>query len=188
VTEVYVAEGELANGLAVELVDTDSLEVVLEVDEVDIGEIAVGQSTVVTLEAWPDRELTGRVVSIAPKAKVQAEIVTYEVHLRVEAGDLPLLTGMTADAELITAERENVLLVPNRAITADREAGKYYVNLMVDDAVLKTEVSIGLRDGDFTEIVDGLSESDRLLIGDLEEEAIFEPGQGQRPPFFGGES
>ena len=185
VTAVNVTEGELASGLAVELIDTGSLEVVLDMDEVDIGEIAVGQSTIVTLEAWPDEELTGEVVSIAPEAKIQAEIVTYEVHLRVEAGDLPVLSGMTANAELITAERENVLLVPNRAITADRAANKYYVNLIEGDSIAKTEVTIGLRDKDFTEITGGLSEGDELLIGDFEDGMPFGPESDRRPGFFG---
>jgi HlyD family secretion protein len=180
VTEVYVAEGEWASGLAVEMVDTSSLEVVLDMDEIDIGAIAVGQPTVVTLEAWPDEALTGEVVAIAPRAKIQSEIVTYEVHLRIEAGDLPVLTGMTANAELITANRENVLLVPNRAITADRAAGKYYVNLVEGDKIAKTEVTIGLRDKDFTEITSGLKEGDELFIGEIEEGFMLEPGQG--PP------
>jgi HlyD family secretion protein len=180
VTEVYVAKGEWASGPAMELVDTASMHVVLDMDEIDIGEIAVGQPTVVTLEAWPDERLTGEVVAIAPKAKIQSEIVTYEVHLRVEAGDLPVLTGMTANAELITAERENVLLVPNRAITADRQAGKYYVNLVEGDSIAKTEVTIGLRDKDFTEITSGLEEGDELFIGEVEEGFMFDPREG--PP------
>ena len=167
VTDMYVAAGEWASGLAMELVDPASLEVVLDMDEIDIGAIAVGQPTVVTLEAWPDKELTGEVVSIAPKAKVQSEIVTYEVHLSVEAGDLPVLNGMTANAELITANREGVLLVPNRAITADRQADKYYVNLVQGDTIAKTEITIGLRDKDYTEITSGLEKDDRLTVGEV---------------------
>jgi HlyD family secretion protein len=188
VTEVYVAEGEWASGLAVELVDTRSLEVVLDVDEIDIGTIAVGQPAAITLETWPDQKLVGEVASIAPKAKVQSEIVTYEVHLSLQAGDLPILTGMTANAELVTANRENVLLVPNRAIIADRQAGKYYVNLVQGDTMAKTEVTIGLRDKNFTEITSGLEEGDQLVIGEVEGALPFGPGQGQGqgPGFFGG--
>jgi HlyD family secretion protein len=176
VTEVYVAVGEWATGLAVELIDADSIEVVLDMDEIDIGAIAVGQPTIMTLEAWPDEELTGEVVSIAPKAKAQSEIVTYEVHLSLQAGDLPVLTGMTANAELITANREGVLLVPNRAITADREAGKYYVNLVQGDTTAKTEVTIGLRDSKYTEITSGLEEGDQLVIGEVKEVLDFSQG------------
>ena len=121
VTAVNFGVGEQAAGRAVELIDPSSLEVVLDVDEVDIGQISVGQPTNVTLETWPDQQLTGKVTAIAPKARAQSEIVTYEVYITIDAGDLPVLTGMTANARLITAQRENVLLVPNRAITADRQ-------------------------------------------------------------------
>jgi HlyD family secretion protein len=176
VTDVSVAVGEWASGLAVELVDTGSLEVVLDMDEIDIGAVAVGQPAVVTLEAWLDEELTGQVVSIAPKAKVQSEIVTYQVHLRFQAGDLPVLTGMTANAELITANRENVLLVPNRAITADRQAGKYYVTRVEGQETVQVEVTIGLRDKNHTEVTSGLEAGDKLVIGETSEMLDFSQG------------
>ena len=145
VTAVRVAEGEWASGPAVDLQDTSSLEVVLEVDEVDIGAIAVGQEASVTLETWPDEELSGQVASIAPKAQQVQEIVVYEVHLAIDSGDLAVRAGMTANASLVTANIQDVLLVPNRAITADREAGKYYVNLVRDGQVSQEEVAVGLR-------------------------------------------
>ncbi len=177
VTEVYVAVGEWASGLAVDLMDPTSLEVVLDVDEIDIGRLAVGQQAAVTLETWPDEELVGEIVSIAPKAtKSASEIVTYQVYLSLDAGELPVRSGMTANAELVTASRENVLLVPNRAITADRQAGKYYVNLVQDDIVVKTEVTIGLRDKNYTEITSGLNEGDRLFIGEVSEKLDFSQG------------
>ncbi len=177
VTEVYVEVGEWASGLAVDLMDASSLEVVLDVDEIDIGGLAVGQQAIVTLETWPDEELIGEIVSIAPRATQSAsEIVTYQVHLSLDASGLPVRSGMTANAELVTASRENVLLVPNRAITADRQAGKYYVNLIQGDTVVKTEVTIGLRDNSYTEITGGLQEGDQLAIGEVKEVLDFSQG------------
>jgi len=176
VTDVYLTVGEWASGLAVELVDTRSLEVVLDMDEVDIGAVAVGQPTVVTLETWPGEELTGEVIAIAPKAKIQSEIVTYEVHLSLQAGDLPVRTGMTANAELITANRENVLLVPNRAITADRQAGKYYVTRIEGQEMVQVEITIGLRDKNYTEITGGLKDGDKLIVGEVSEMLDFSQG------------
>jgi len=176
VTEVYVAVGEWATGLAVDLMDSSSLEVVLDVDEIDIGSLAVGQQAIVTLETWPDEELTGELVSIAPKARSGTEIVTYQVHLSVDAGELPIRSGMTANAELVTANRENVLLAPNRAITADRQANKYYVNLVQGDTTAKTEVTIGLRDNKYTEITSGLKDGVELFIGEVSEMLDFTQG------------
>jgi HlyD family secretion protein len=177
VTEVYVVVGEWASGPAVDLMDPGSLEVVLDVDEIVIGGLAVGQQAVVTLETWPDEELVGELISIAPKASKSAtEIVTYQVNLSLDAGELPVRSGMTANAELVTASRENVLLVPNRAITADRQAGKYYVNLVQGDTVAKIEVTIGLRDDSYTEITSGLEEGNKLVIGEVSEKLDFSQG------------
>jgi HlyD family secretion protein len=176
VTAVFVEMGEFASGPAVDLVDTSSMEVVLDVDEVDIGAISLGQQAMVTLETWPDEELAAEVVAIAPQATAMAEIVTYQVHLRIEAGNLPLRAGMTANAELVTAQREGVLLVPNRAITADRGTGTYTVNRLEGDAVSEVQVTIGLRDNLYTEIRGGLAEGDQLVIGEYEEVLDFTQG------------
>lgn len=168
ITAVNVAEGETASGLAAELVDSDSLEVVLSVDEVDIGELAVGQPAIITLETWPDQEIAGQIVSIAPKAMANnSAIVAYEVRLSLGETDLPIRVGMTANADLITAAKQDVLLVPNEAVTADREAGKYYVNVIVPNAdgtfeTKRVEVTIGLKDDNYTEITSGIQEGDRL--------------------------
>ena len=180
VTAVYVEEGEFPSGPAVELVDDSNLEVVLEVDEVDIGGIAVGQPAAITLEAWPDDEFVGEVVFIAPRATIR-DLVTYEVRLSIDAGDTPVRTGMTANAKLVTAERKDVLLVPNRAITADRETGTYTVNRYQGGGITKVEVIIGLRDREYTEVIGGLEAGDQLAIGEFEEEE-WVPGQGQGPP------
>lgn len=176
VTALYVAEGEIAGGRAVDMVDTTSLRVVLSVDEVDIATIRVGQSSSVWLETWPERELQARVAMIAPKAQNRNGVVTYEVQLTFDAQDLPVLTGMTANADLTTAERKNVLLVPNRAIIADRESGRYYVNQIVDGEVIQSEVMIGLRDDTFTEITSGLQSGDQVYTGTLESGLDFRSG------------
>jgi HlyD family secretion protein len=180
ITQVYPQAGEWASGPAVELVDVNSMEVVLDVDEVDIGAVEVGQPASVTFEPWPDRELQGQVVSISPQAKNNAGIVVYEVHLAVQASDLPMRAGMTANANLVTANLENVLLVPNRAIIADRQAGKYYVYRVQGQETTRVEITIGLRDREYTQIKSGLQEGDKLLIPDASQKLDFT----QRPPEF----
>ena len=166
ITAVYVHEGEIASGPVVELVDSSSLELVLGVDEVDIGSFAIGQPAIVTLEAWPDRAIESEIVAIAPSASdANSALVTYDVRLAYQADDLPTLIGLTANANLITAQRSDVLLVPNAAITPDRTAGKYFVDVQqADGNFLQVEVSIGLRDDDNTQITAGLVEGDVLRL------------------------
>jgi multidrug efflux pump subunit AcrA (membrane-fusion protein) len=77
---------------------------------------------------------------------------------------------MTANADLISDVGENVLLVPNAAVTADRQKGTYSVNLVgtAEDGSRTTtvvEITIGLKDDEFTQIVSGLDEGDVVLLG-----------------------
>ena len=185
ITAVNVSIGEQASGVVVEMVAPDSLELVLDVDEVDISNIIIGQAAEVSLEAWPESMIEATVVSVAPRnTAVQGSgLVTYDVYLALGETDLPVRVGMTANANLITAQRSDVLLVPNRAITPDRAAGKYYVTLASGEAV---EVTIGLRDENNTQITSGLSEGDELLIEIAQPvEDVFAPGGDDGGPFGG---
>jgi HlyD family secretion protein len=173
ITAVHVEAGERASGLAVELADTTALELVLSVDEVDIGQLAVGQPALITFETWPGVEVGGEISSIAPSAtEANSAVVSYAVRVKLGQTDLPVRLGMTADADLITDRRTGALLAPSEAITADRAAGTYSVNLVGVDAegnqtFTKTAVTIGLKDGDNTEITSGLKAGDRVLIGEI---------------------
>lgn len=168
VTEVSVVAGEQASGVVLALMDLDSLEVVLTVDEVDLGAVEIGQKAFVILETYPDTEIPATVVSIDPISSAEAgsAIATFDVHLQLDDTDKVLRVGMTANGELVTAEESGVLLVPNDAITADRAAGKYFVTLYNGNAVETREVEIGLRNGDMTEIVSGVEEGDTLVTRD----------------------
>lgn len=175
ITAVHVAEGEQASGIAIEMVDMDSLEVVLGVDEVDVGLMSLGQTAVVTLETWPETEIESEVTAIEPIANVNSSgIVNFNVHLSLDQTELPVLVGMTANASLVTANRDDVLLIPNAAITADRSANTYSVNLISRDAegaitATEVEVGVGLSDTQYTQITSGLDEGDEVLLGSLAE-------------------
>ena len=187
VTAVNFSEGELASGAAAEIVNTDSLEIILSVDEVDVGGFAIGQPAVVTLETWPNEEIASEILSIAPSATNGGAnaLVSYDVHVGLGETELPVLIGMTANADLITSENEDVLLVPNRAITADRQADQYFVNVLQDDGSFEqVEVVIGLRDGENTQIISGVNAGEVLAIGTDLPTVRFGDGDGGGP--FGG--
>jgi hypothetical protein len=71
----------------------------------------------------------------------------------------------------VTSHKENVLLVPNVAIIADRETGQFYVNVWEQEIVVLREVTTGLRDSRYTEITDGLEVGAELFI---EDEGVLE--------------
>jgi len=194
ITAVYIAVGENASGLAVDLVDNNSLEVILGVDEIDVGQLSVGQPAIVVMETWPGDEIESEITAIAPSASdSDSGLVSYNVHLALDQSDLPILVGMTANADLITGVGENVLLVPNAALAADRENGTHSVNLVrtVEDGsktVVPLEVTIGLKDSDYTQIIDGIVEGDVVLLGtfDAPVQTFGQGGNGGGPGGDGG--
>lgn len=185
VAAVHVHPGEIATGPIVDLVDLTSLEVVLSVDEADIGELAAGQAATVTLQAWPDIPLESQVTSISPAAAADPSsgLVTYDVRLALPSSGPASLAGMTADATLLTAEKQDVLLVANKAILSDRTNGTYSVRRLNGDVVEEVPIVIGLRDREYTEVRSGLSAGDKVLTGSLPQETFDGPAGGG--PFGG---
>jgi HlyD family secretion protein len=173
ITAIAVSEGEYASGLVASIVDTHNLEVVLNVDEIDVGHLAVGQTATMIMETWPNVKINSAITAIAPTASDNSSgLVSYDVHLNLEDTDLPILVGMTANADLLTAYREAVLLVPNSAITTDRESGTYTVDLVFtepdgSESFNTVKVTLGLRDNEHTQITDGVSAGNVVLIGEL---------------------
>jgi multidrug efflux pump subunit AcrA (membrane-fusion protein) len=108
------------------------------------------------------------------------------VFLGLGETDLPILVGMTADANLETVNFMETLLVPNAAVNVDRTNGAYSVNLVTIDSngnetYTETAVSVGLHDDQYTQIIDGLNKGDQLLIGEMAPVQRFGPGQGGGP-------
>ncbi|MCB0191700.1 MAG: efflux RND transporter periplasmic adaptor subunit [Anaerolineae bacterium] len=153
------------------IADISSYLLTVEVDEIDIGRIARSQKAVITLDAFSEETFDGTVVDIAP-SPVDAEgssIVTYEVIVEVgpssrEAEPLP---GMTATAAIETKRLKDVMVIPNRAIQIDRTTSPsivYVEKVNGDEAPMRVEVELGLRDGEMTEVVAGLAEGDEVII------------------------
>ena len=185
VTAVHVQPGEIAGGTAVELIDLGSLQVVLQVDEVDVGSLAVGQAATVSLTAFPGVTIPAEIAAIAAAAGANAGgAVTYDVRLELAPTDLPLLAGMTADAALVTAEKRDVLLVPNAAVQVDRTSGTYSVQrVSADGATEEVSITVGLRDDDNTEVTSGLVAGDRVLLGGSIPSGLQQQFEGGGPGF-----
>jgi HlyD family secretion protein len=86
------------------------------VDEADIGSVSAGQKASFTVDAYPDRTFASGVESVRNVATVSSNVVSYEVILSVDNGELLLKPGMTASVEIVTLLIPDALLVPNRAL------------------------------------------------------------------------
>ena len=147
------------------LIDPSSFSVEVRIDEVDIGQVEVGQEARISLDAFPEKELEGHVDFISPVASVDLGAVSYAVTICFDPTDVPLRSGMTANMTIVTQQKEDVLLVPNRALSIDREAGALFVEKVVNGELVRAEVEIGLQDDSFGEVLRGLEEGDEVVIG-----------------------
>jgi HlyD family secretion protein len=100
---------QIANDLAKMQIDAN-------VSEADIGSVEEGQNVSFTVDAFPDRKFAGKVRQIRNSPTTVQNVVTYDVVIEVANPDLKLRPGMTANASLITAERSDVLKIPNAAL------------------------------------------------------------------------
>ncbi|CAG0936388.1 Leukotoxin export protein LtxD [Thermoflexales bacterium] len=144
--------------------DLSSFHIDIGIDENSIGVLQEQQPVVITIDALPDETLTGRVDYIAPTASDNAGVVTYKVIISLDETNQPVRGGMSANADVITEVRDNVLIVPNWTIRIDRQTGKAYVYTQRGDKVEEIEIVTGLRNANESEVTAGLNEGDVLVV------------------------
>jgi HlyD family secretion protein len=136
---------------------------VIPFEESDAAKIAPKQRVSVTFDAIPDLTEPGTVVAVAPSATAISGVITYYVTVRLDRADPRLKDGQTARAAVTTAERKNVLTVPNGAV---RRQGDTDIVVVVDPAGRQQIVTIkaGIVGSDRTEVLSGLSEGQRVVV------------------------
>jgi HlyD family secretion protein len=149
------------------LIDAKEFHIDVRVDEADVGKIARGQDVEITLDAFREETLEGTIDYIAPTATMDAGIVSYLVRIIIGPTDLTLRSGLTANASIITEVRENVLMVPNQAISIDPESGRKYVTKKTLTGVEKAEIVTGLTTDLYSEVLSGLGDGDSVAVSSL---------------------
>lgn len=96
--------------------DLRQMELQVDVDEADVGRVRDGQQATFTVDAYPNRKYSARVIRVDFGSQVKDNVVTYPTLLSVDNEDLSLRPGMTATAEITAITRNGVLLVPNAAL------------------------------------------------------------------------
>jgi len=167
-----------------EVGDLAQMLVVAQVDEADVGKLAVGQAAVVHIDAYPDREFSGRVHSIALAHTLSfTRTKYYETEILLDPSDIRLHTGLTANVDIETRTHENVLKAPTQAVLGrDIDALPLEIrdkNPLVDTTktfatvvyrfengkALATPVKIGRSDLSHTIILEGLSDGEKIIVG-----------------------
>lgn len=164
VTMLALVEGEMvsAGTPVVELGDLERFVVEVSLDETDVAAAKIGQEAIVTLDAFPDMALAGEVTDIAPVASVQSGVVLYPVTVELSSVESGVRAGMTADVQIISASKADVLIVPLRAVQS--EGGSSYVWRQTAEGFERVAVVLGVMTETEVEIVDGLSEGDVVSV------------------------
>lgn len=175
--DVRVGERAVAGQPVITLIDTTQFHVAADVDEIDVGQLAVGQTARVTLDALPEAVLTGTVDYIASEATRDGGVVTYDITVGLASTDEPIRADMTANVTVEVEERADVLTIPTWAVQVDRDNGQTYVQRRVADQIERVNVDLGARYRGVVEVKDGLAEGDEVVRA--MESASFEFGQGE---------
>jgi len=167
------------------LSDLSRVFVLASVDESDIGKVALDQRVNVTADSYPGVVMHGKVVRIATRGVNVSNVVTFEVKIEVLGDEKKLLKPeMIAAVQIISAEKEDVLVVPTQAVT---RKGRHLQASVISDAGVTEDrkVEIGLTDGDHWEVVSGLNEGDTVIVKKDEAQSKWRADQAQRNPQMG---
>ncbi|MCX5986358.1 MAG: efflux RND transporter periplasmic adaptor subunit [Chloroflexi bacterium] len=162
----------------VTLTDTRVLRIDVVVDETDVGKIKPGQASTVTLESMTGMRFPGKVIVVAPTATVQQGVVNYLVQVQLDLGNtVSIRPGMSATAQVVIASRENVVIVPNRAIKLVQRNRTVTVQLPEGKTDVRT-IQVGLANDQQTEVTGGLVAGERVIIPSTTVASIGAPGGG----------
>jgi RND family efflux transporter MFP subunit len=158
-TAVLTIDGELVGeGNELFTVSSHKNYVRGEVNEEDVGEVKANMPATVQLYAYRSRQFSARVSSIQPAADPETQ--RYTIVLQLDQAPDNLMAGMTGEMNIIIGRHENVLLVPTRALLVDQAL------IIKHGIVQKRTVKIGFRTLDFSEVMNGLSLGDHVVVAD----------------------
>lgn len=166
-TKMVPSIGEFVqSGQIVATVMTDVYKVEVKIPEIDIAKVSLDNIADITLDAYGKGVVfTAHVVAIDPAETMVDNVPTYKVTLQFDNVDNRIKSGMTANIDIITTQKDNILKLPFRAIID--KGGKKFVRLVDNtdtDDYKEVEVSIGIHGDDGSiEILDGLSDGDRVI-------------------------
>ncbi|MFA6306840.1 MAG: efflux RND transporter periplasmic adaptor subunit [Patescibacteria group bacterium] len=146
------------------LLGMNNFEIEVDVSEADITKVAVNDQAEITLDAFgEDVKFYGQVSFIEPAETVIQDVIYYKVKINFDGKEKDIKSGMTANANITTAKKDNVLIVPSRAVIEKNGSGKF-ARVLILEEVKEVPVTIGLRgDNGLVEILSGLNEGDIVV-------------------------
>ncbi len=141
---------------------TDAMPTIsINLSEIDVPKVKVGDKATVTFDAFPDKTFTGKVISIDLSGSVSSNVTSYPAVILLDIKSEEILPNMAASASIITNTKDEVLMIPSTAVTTQN--GSSTVQVMKNGKPASVAVEIGLASDENTEITSGLSEGDVVV-------------------------
>ncbi|OGS66715.1 MAG: hypothetical protein A3J79_00435 [Elusimicrobia bacterium RIFOXYB2_FULL_62_6] len=176
-----VVEGQTVGASAVLFAISDNLILTANVDESDIGKVRKGQSALITLDAYPDKPVSGKVFQILDEGKNQSNVIIYKVKIRPDRVPTFFKSQMTANIKIEVAKRQNALMIPSAAVTLDASGATAVITSLVDKKPVYTRIETGLDQGDLVEVTKGLEEGDAVMYAGRSYRAQKASAEGTNP-------
>lgn len=140
-----------------------NFEIEVDISEADIAKVSLNDKADITLDAFgQDLKFSGRVSFIEPAETVIQEVVYYKVKINFDGKNSAVKSGMTANINLTTAEKDGVLIMPARAVI-EKNGGKY-ARRLTSGRLIEVPITVGLRgDNGLIEILSGLNEGEAVV-------------------------
>lgn len=173
VAKVNIEEGETYTGTtstdtglpvpAIVILSEKALKVEADVSETDIAKLSLNDPVSLTFDAFPaSRTFAGKVIHIDPSETLVSGVVYYRIETAFDIEYEDVKSGMTANLDILTDERSNVLSVPIRSVLFDGDIGK--IKVYEGDQVVDKEIKLGLEGDTYIEVVEGLEEGDEIIL------------------------
>lgn len=158
-----VEPGQTVTSSDAVIVLSDRLIVKAQVDETDIGKVAVGQKAVIGLDAYPEIEAEAVVDHISYESNIVNNVTIYEVDILPKEAPEVFRSGMSANVDIIENAKDNILAIPLEAVNEDKE-GRFVLLKQGRGKAIRQKIELGISDEKNVEVTSGLAPKDKIIV------------------------
>jgi len=156
--------GNTTSNQKVAAIKTEGMPIVsVNLSEIDVSRVEIGQKVTITLDSLPDKTFTGKVVGVDRIGQTTSGVTQYASIIQLDSSSEQILPNMAVTADIVIDRKDNALLVPSNAI--QEKSGQSYASVLVNDKQQFIPVETGLVSDMQTEIISGLNEGDLVVVG-----------------------
>ncbi|HNP89097.1 MAG: Macrolide export protein MacA [Microgenomates group bacterium ADurb.Bin219] len=151
--------------------------------EIDIIKVKANQKVTLTLDAYPDKSFTGKVLAVNTSGNISSGVTSYPVTILLDPVTAEVYPNMAASVEIITEIKTDVLLIPSTAVqTLNNQS---FVEVKKDGLISSVQIEIGSSNDSQTEIISGLNEGDEVITATIDAQTSNQTQSGASSPFSG---